>query len=559
MKFNKPLSIIIALAIATQALASAQRTIDADVLKSNSGVVSVPSDLNLGASNSVRVKNTNAFISRNAADTLDVPLIYLDAFNRTTINNTAGSNILLNNNFIPAANETYSFGVDGDAFLSGVVALLEIYQGANRGQIDAVSNDPSGQGASTGVVFKTNDSARNLYLFTLSGTASKDVYVETGNASAGNSGNLIYRTGTASGTRGKLTFKDGTEGTAGYVWTSTDTTGKGAWVAPSSGTGVPFDFGDGSDGDAVLDGSNTFAWADLSGSTYTLNRQVYLHDLTINSGITLISAQASIFGTGTLHIISGGIIDQTGGDGGPGSGGGVGGAASIVATSSPPYGFDLGTGGPGGGTSPTPLNTVALSGIGGGQAYVSPNAFTAGSGGGSGGGSFDNTDSASTGNQGPSYTIRFVKLTNLLATAVTTAPVTPFSGGSGGASGGSGGGDLVNVGGYGGGGGGGGGVMGIWFHTLNNQGTIRSNGGAGGVGETPSVGNTGGGGGGGGGAGGFVYIVDHTTTNSGTIQVNGGSGGAAGSGFGTGNNGIAGGSGQAGTILHYETSTGTWL
>lgn len=73
--------------------------------------------------------------------------------------------------------------------------------------------------------------------FTGAGNTQSIVF-GTGNAANGNSGGFLFQTGTASGTRGKLRFVDGTEGTAGHVWTSTDVFGNGRWQAlpASSGT-----------------------------------------------------------------------------------------------------------------------------------------------------------------------------------------------------------------------------------------------------------------------------------------------------------------------------------
>lgn len=69
---------------------------------------------------------------------------------------------------------------------------------------------------------------------TQSGT-SGTFRVSTGDSVSGDSGNISLNIGTAGGTRGKIQLVDGSEGTAGYVWTSTDTGGNGAWMAASGG------------------------------------------------------------------------------------------------------------------------------------------------------------------------------------------------------------------------------------------------------------------------------------------------------------------------------------
>ncbi len=58
----------------------------------------------------------------------------------------------------------------------------------------------------------------------------------TSGTSTGASGDIKFVTGTpgGSGSRGKIVKQDGTEGTTGHVWTSTDTLGTGRWSAPSA-------------------------------------------------------------------------------------------------------------------------------------------------------------------------------------------------------------------------------------------------------------------------------------------------------------------------------------
>ncbi len=69
---------------------------------------------------------------------------------------------------------------------------------------------------------------------------SGDVRVGSGNAQSnnGNSGDVIIGPGTitgGTGVRGKIKHVDGTEGTAGHLWTSTGTDGAGAWAAAPAG------------------------------------------------------------------------------------------------------------------------------------------------------------------------------------------------------------------------------------------------------------------------------------------------------------------------------------
>lgn len=57
-------------------------------------------------------------------------------------------------------------------------------------------------------------------------------------AGAGVSGDVVLHIGTSTGTRGHIKFTDGSEGTAGYVWTSLDTVGSGSWMPGPSATPV---------------------------------------------------------------------------------------------------------------------------------------------------------------------------------------------------------------------------------------------------------------------------------------------------------------------------------
>lgn len=71
-------------------------------------------------------------------------------------------------------------------------------------------------------------------------TATGDVYLLSGNKTAGtgDSGDINIKTGTsAGGNRGKIKLKNGTEGTAGQVWTSVGIDGEGEWAQPTGGEG----------------------------------------------------------------------------------------------------------------------------------------------------------------------------------------------------------------------------------------------------------------------------------------------------------------------------------
>jgi len=361
----------------------------------------------------------------------------------------------------------------------------------------------------------------------------------------------------------KLVFADGTQGTSGYVWTSIDAAGTGSWMpAPAAASTLsPIFFGDGSDGSAVLDGINTFPWASLSGSTYTIIRQQNLINLTINSGITVIPNGYILIGTGTLS--NAGTIDQSGkaganGNAVSGASGGLPAGVNVNGISATDL-LDAGTGQNG-----EPQGT----GTGGNGDSQQDTTFYPPYGGTSGTGGNGGTGTAGSGGTGgtpilSSNQYYFKRVTSHFigqgTSQVSAGSVYTIGCGNGGASGAGGAGDGVNNGGGGGAGGGGGGVFAAFFNSIINSGTITVNGGAGGNGESPGAGNCGGGGGGAGGDAGMIYLLANAFSGGGTYSAVGGAGGAKGNLSGTGTDGTAGTSGAAGVVLKYNGTTNSWV
>lgn len=392
-------------------------------------------------------------------------------------------------------------------------------------------------------------------------------------------------------------------------------------------------FGDGSDGAAILDGTNAFSWATIGGTytftvtsaqaisnsiytdsnsnqfivtttiagsttlvtksiknppasgtltlltgtgdstiayssfvrsnvTYYLGREVYLTDLTINSGITLVNTVYSITGNGTLT--NAGTIDCSGFAGsaagivGNLTGQGSGGAGGLSQDSFTLQALSLGSLGSGNIGAAGSGGTTAAAGTDGSQGNFASVLLGLDSGvtGAGGNGTLGNGGAAVTTVVPPGSALSWRRVDAQLVSGVTV-----IGGGVSGGGGASGGGDAANPGGGGGGGGGCGGVIAIFFQNINNTGTISSNGGAGGHGETPTSHATGvgGGGGGAGASGGFVYIITNNPIAIGSIQANGGVGGVNGAGLGTGTAGTIGTGGTSGLILKYNTSTGAWF
>jgi len=284
---------------------------------------------------------------------------------------------------------------------------------------------------------------------------------------------------------------------------------------------IPSSFlGDASDGSATLDGSASVSWASRVGSVYTMTRDAYLRDLTINSGVTLRVAGFLPFVKGTLT--NNGTYEAKGNDATNAT---AGGAISNQGS------WNYSTGGGGNGGGPTTGNAAGS------------NASGAGSNSSGGGGGGAGAQAGGTGNT----TVAPVAVVTgwrdigfFVRRRVFNVATVQSINGSGGGGGGAVNGDGVNSG-TGGGGGGGAANCYVFCDSLNNAGTIRAIGGNGANGT--SAGGTTKAGGGGGGAGGGVIVAANTVINLGTVSSVGGA-------FGNGaNGGTTGAAGTAGTVL----------
>lgn len=327
-------------------------------------------------------------------------------------------------------------------------------------------------------------------------------------------------------------------------------------------TGDPVDppdgwFGEGGDGQYTLDGiQDTVAglFTKDSATQYTLLRDAFFTNLTIDAGITLKTG-------GYRYWVKSdwshdGIVDNTGLSGNPGShadpinGGGAqaGGAAgasgylpSLGAGGAGKEGANSGPGNPG---DPGASISSSISATTGGATGGAGGAGLSGGAGGAGGAVGSAT--ALLANLGGQR--HFLAL--VLARAFSPSTVESFtfqrtSGGGGGGGAGSGG---LGNGGGGGPAGGNGGMIVIHAKTITGSGIIRSRGGAGQVGGNGdgTGGGGGGGGGGAGGTGGVVVLVYNSKTAGITVDVAGGAGGVGGNGAGGGANGNPGNDGPAG-------------
>jgi hypothetical protein len=258
-------------------------------------------------------------------------------------------------------------------------------------------------------------------------------------------------------------------------------------------------FGDGSDGDVVLNGPST------------LVRDMFYRNLTVTNNAVLNTGGFRIFVQQLLTIDAGSVIKRNGLDAAGAVGGAALGAGTINGSGSAGRNGGLGAG----------LNGASQ-------------AFALGGSGGAGGAAGANNG----GTGGVSTIAAAAGAPRWLPSASELVDFNSAGLYTGGLGGGAGGGDGAN---NGGASGGGAGPMVISARNIVNNGSITATGGAGAAG---TGGNAGGGGGGG---GGVIILVYRARVAQGTITANGG---ALGAGIGTGNPGIAGNPGLIVQLQH---------
>jgi hypothetical protein len=328
---------------------------------------------------------------------------------------------------------------------------------------------------------------------------------------------------------------------------------------------TPGSYGDGSDGNVILDGSTTFGFASLSSNVYTLNRDIFCSALTINATVTLKPNGFKVYSQSPINV--GGIISVNGGNGGAGANG--------QSTTGPGQAGTGGTGGtkgagipsgsikqPGDGVAGTVGMTAGITGSpntkNGANGIAETNCIlpnNAANGGDSASGAINGatgfTNNKSTGGLGGTAT-RTTKPSSLdiirsLLNAIGSIGCNPTPGSGAGGGGGYGnnpGNDSSAGGGGGGGSGAPGGIAWLCAPAINilPGGSITSKGGDGGRGGDGGTatggisGNWGGGGGGGGapGNGGLILLITPSFTNQGTITANAGTPGNGGTGASAG-------------------------
>jgi hypothetical protein len=303
----------------------------------------------------------------------------------------------------------------------------------------------------------------------------------------------------------------------------------GSWASPAaSGVGGSAKgwVGDGSDGNIVLDGTNTYSFLTKTGNVYQQNRDIFANNLTIDAGKTLQTSQFRTYVLATLTV--NGTLTAAGTDAGGISAATAGQAPATVGSPTLGGGQDGGAG----------RNNSA----GVGTATANTPTSTAGGRGGSGGLAGANAGGTA-GTVGPTAgatnwrTLPWAVMGTMSPTTAVSG-FTLLKGGTGGGSGASNSSTTT----VSGGGGGGAGVMILCATTIivGAAGVITA---AGGAGATAT--GTGAAGGGGGGGGGAMVLLYEALTNSGSITV---AGGAHGNGINGGANGV---DGSGGNLLQF--------
>lgn len=465
---------------------------------------------------------------------------------------------------------------DGIVLTSGSTSSLKVYEDADlRLQLGNLSAGVFGikvwDGSGSGVLFEVSDTQAIIAGWTIgSGTLANgtDIILDATNKqisiTSNTFGNAGVQIGLYSGSN-KLYVGDGSD----QFFKFDGTTGT------ANNTGLLFQdaFGDGSDGDVTISGNTD------------LTTDMYYNNLTVNSGVTLNTANYRVFVKGTLT--NNGTIACVGGAGTNGSdgvkpNGGAGGSAGTTESAGFFQVGSNGQSGKSGGNGSTNSNNSGSNG-GNGDAGTTKTlslgvSGVAGVAGGDGGGSGGGNSPYSGGTAGsagtataPTNNIRSLPELIVFRDYTSSSPTKLNTSGGPGGSGGGGGGQTfgtTSAGGAGGGSGGGGasgGTMLLSAAKIVNgaTGTISVSGGAGGDGGNGDDGSVsggvyGGGGGGGsggsGGSGGVMILVYKVLTDSGSITVAGGSGGAAGTrGADAGTYGTASQDGSAGN----DGSSGT--
>lgn len=310
-------------------------------------------------------------------------------------------------------------------------------------------------------------------------------------------------------------------GASGQVLTSNGAAADPTFQAAAGGGGNAI-YGDGSDGTVTFDGSSVVLGITPSANAYTLARDIFVAAMTVNNGVTIVTAGFRIFVAGTLT--NNGTIKWDGNNGNAATpGGALNNVSGSISANS-------------GAASPGTAGGAGATGVGSGGTNQTITSLGGRGGSGGAGASAGGAAGTQTANGPGNGSIRALPWAILgqLQQGVNSSTVVCVGGGTGG---GGGGGDATHA---GGGGGGGGGIVIVVAKTFAGTGTISAKGGNGGNAAASGT-NSGGGGGGGGG----VVVVISSSASGGAItgQTITAAGGTHGTHLGTGSDGLDGNAG----------------
>lgn len=252
-----------------------------------SGISTLPAPLEAFANFSTNENGPGTFIGNDSENDQTNLLFLLGSTDTTTPGNTSSTLLLMTGDVLDS----------GSTVSAGNIILAAGYIDDGSGSAGEVSLNGgsvnSGSAAAGGLSFTSGTAD--------SGPAG-DITIFGGGSNAANGGNVIVRPGTGT-PNGTIQLQDGSQGTAGQVWTSTDTIGSGTWL-PTATTGITELTGDVTAGPGS--GSQVASLIATSNATLTT-----LSALTTASALSSVGTITSGTWNGTTIDIPNGGTDAT--------------------------------------------------------------------------------------------------------------------------------------------------------------------------------------------------------------------------------------------------------
>ncbi len=216
----------------------------------------------------------------------------------------------INQSLLPGTTATFNLGSSSAEWSTIYALATQVFYSSGSPQyiITGTNNLPSGDGIALEVLSGSTSSVYEPMGFvsssdsTANSNQTANIYIETGNKTAGtgNSGNIKLYLGTSSGgTRGKLQIQDGSQGTSGYIWTSTDTSGSGHWALNPGANAITSLTGDVT---GTGPGATATTLATVNSNVGTFGSSTSIPSFTVNAKglITAASSNVVIAPAGTL-------------------------------------------------------------------------------------------------------------------------------------------------------------------------------------------------------------------------------------------------------------------